>query len=157
MQHPEHADGWYDPNLYSGWVLPEHFGASGQVHAEYDSGRWSDSVHGFLSHLDGTNIMKKILVVLAVLILLGVVLLSNPFRPSPLMAHLNHPRAWHRATFGMRFDPQDTIGSVMDCLEEVHKRGGGTCEVQPHSIAPGRHNALYRKYADAGVTVAVTR
>ena len=47
-----------------------------------------------------------------------------------------------RATFTMPMDPYDTFGSVLKCFAKVHRRGGGTCYVSPHTLAPGRTRHL---------------
>jgi hypothetical protein len=56
-------------------------------------------------------------------------------------------------TITVQMDPADTIGSVLKCMDLVHKRGGGTCRIEPSSIKSGRHNTLYRKYKDVIVTL----
>jgi hypothetical protein len=48
----------------------------------------------------------------------------------------------------------DSIGSVLWCMDEVHKRGGGVCVVAPHSIRPSRHKALRRKHPDVSLQVS---
>jgi hypothetical protein len=50
-------------------------------------------------------------------------------------------------------DP-DSMGSIYEAEDEVEKHGGGLVEVEPHSIRPGTHNTLGRKYADVSLSVA---
>jgi hypothetical protein len=56
-------------------------------------------------------------------------------------------------TFTMHMDDADTIGSVLKCMDKVHQRGGGTCEIPAHSLTTGKHDTLIRKYADVSVLV----
>jgi hypothetical protein len=56
--------------------------------------------------------------------------------------------------FLMPFEPKDSLGSYGACIEEVHRKGGGYCEVRPHSLQAGRHTSLYRKYEDTGLALS---
>lgn len=58
------------------------------------------------------------------------------------------------ATFTLTMADDDSIGTFIQCEDMVHKRGGGVCQVDAHSIRPGKHNHLARKYANVGMTVA---
>lgn len=58
-----------------------------------------------------------------------------------------------QATFTMQMEEGDTFGTLAKCLRGVHVRGGGVCEIEPHSLKPSRHAALKRKYEDASVIV----
>jgi hypothetical protein len=61
---------------------------------------------------------------------------------------------FHGKKFTIRMDEADTIGSVNACMERVHRKGGGTCQVAKGSIKPGRTMVLSRRYQDVNVTVA---
>jgi hypothetical protein len=50
-------------------------------------------------------------------------------------------------------DPDDSIGSLLICMDKVHQRGGGTCATDPKTIKSGKHNKIYRKYQDVIVTL----
>lgn len=50
-------------------------------------------------------------------------------------------------------DPDDSIGSLIKCMDKVHKRGGGTCANDPKTIKAGKHNLIYRKYEDVIVVL----
>jgi hypothetical protein len=56
-------------------------------------------------------------------------------------------------TFTMTMEDGDSFGTVLGCMNKVRKRGGGICQIEAHSLRPSRHNKLYRKYANVGVTV----
>jgi hypothetical protein len=58
------------------------------------------------------------------------------------------------ATFTLTMQDGDSIGTFIKCEDMVHQRGGGVCRVDAHSIRPGKHNQIVRKYADVGMTVA---
>lgn len=58
------------------------------------------------------------------------------------------------ATFTLTMADDDSIGTFIHCEDMVHKRGGGVCQVSPHSIRPGKHNHLRGKYANVWMTVA---
>lgn len=53
----------------------------------------------------------------------------------------------------MRMDGDDPIGSTMECMEMVHQRHGGVCEIPPGSLHAGKHNKLVRKYRDVQIKV----
>jgi hypothetical protein len=48
---------------------------------------------------------------------------------------------------------EDTIGAIDTCMDRVHVRGGGFCQIKEKSIRPGLHNTLQRKYPDVMVSV----
>lgn len=52
-------------------------------------------------------------------------------------------------------EPGDSIGSLLKCMDKVHKRGGGTCAAALGSIQPGKpdQNLVYRKYEDVIVVL----
>lgn len=77
----------------------------------------------------------------------------DPIVAHVIVAHINHPGWFHRAKFPMPYDPDDSMGSIAACLDEVHKRGGGQCEIGPKDIAPGIHNELHRGWPDSEVLV----
>jgi hypothetical protein len=56
-------------------------------------------------------------------------------------------------SFLMAMDANDSIGSVLDCMDRVEARGGGVCEVEPHSIGAGKNMRLERRYPDVSVSV----
>lgn len=58
----------------------------------------------------------------------------------------------HKA-FVMTLKDDDTVGSVVHCMDKVHKRGGGTCSIGSRSLKPSKHNLLYRKYDDVHVVL----
>ena len=104
-----------------------------------------------------TRMTKRIAVaacLMAVLAYGGLRIHVLYFTPeSEIVAHLYHARWWQRSSFQVPYDPWDSIGAAMTCLDEVHSRGGGYCEIEPKSMRPGRHNSLYRKYEDAEIRV----
>lgn len=51
-------------------------------------------------------------------------------------------------TIEQAIKPDDSIGSLLICMDKVHRRGGGTCATDPKTIKGGKHNRIYRKYQD---------
>jgi hypothetical protein len=91
-------------------------------------------------------------------VFLLVSLLSLPTQASEVIGHGKRPRRFlfipvGAKTFTMHMDDADTIGSVLKCMDKVHQRGGGTCEIPAHSLTAGKHDTLIRKYADVSVSV----
>lgn len=92
--------------------------------------------------------------------LLFVVLLSvsaNLFASEIVGAGKHKPRfvfiPYGSKNIRMLMQDDDTVGSVIRCMDKVHRRGGGTCQIAAHSLKVGKTDYLYRKYNNVIVTV----
>jgi len=91
-------------------------------------------------------------------VFLLISLLSFSTRANEVIGHGKRSRRFlfvpiGAKTFTMHMDDADSIGSVLKCMDKVHQRGGGTCEIPAHSLTVGKHDTLTRKYADVSVLV----
>jgi hypothetical protein len=59
------------------------------------------------------------------------------------------------AVFTMQMEEGDSFHTVAKCLHDIHVRGGGVCEIEPHSLKPSRHahDLQKRKYKNTGIII----
>jgi len=113
----------------------------------------------------------KLKIGLSLLTLLALLLVlfirdTRKFPPLPPLARQIAGNGMHRprflwlipygsARFVMPIDDADPIGSTIECMNEVHARGGGECLIPAHSLHDGKHplSALTWKYHDTAVGI----